>query len=264
MDKSQVLDHTSFDVLQRIRIVLSRPSHPGNIGSAARAMKTMGLSRLYLVEPKHFPDPQAETLASGAVDVLQRATVCHSLDEALQDVTVAAALTSRRREIAADLHPPRTAVADLLALARSGQEVALVFGNETFGLSIEEVERCNLLVTIPGNPAYFSLNLAQAVQVMCYEVFQQYNDNLDHLRPNIDLATRDEVQGFYRHLATSLEDIGFFRRRNGERLMRRISTLFDRARLQREEVDILRGMCKQMQYLAQHQPNDVPPLDPKS
>lgn len=259
MDKSQVLDHTSFDVLQRIRIVLSRPSHPGNIGSAARAMKTMGLSRLYLVEPKHFPDPQADTLASGAVDVLQQATVCHSLDEALQDVTVAAALTSRRRELAADLHPPRTAVADLLALARSGQEVALVFGNETFGLSIEEVERCNLLVTIPGNPAYFSLNLAQAVQVMCYEVFQQYNDNLDHLRPNIDLATREEVQGFYRHLATSLEDIGFFRRRNSDRLMRRLSTLFDRARLQREEVDILRGMCKQMQYLAQHQPNDVPP-----
>ena len=235
------------DFLQNIRVVLARPSHPGNIGAAARAMKTMGITRLYLVAPKSFPDEQATTLASGAADVLERAVVVDTLDAALDGVTLAAALTSRRREISTPLAVPREACADLLAAAKSGQKVALVFGNETFGLSIDEIIRCNLLVTINGNPDYFSLNLAQAVQVMCYELFSQLDAPLDHLLTEVEPATRDEVEGLYGHLERTLDGIGFFERRNGERLMRRFRSLFDRARLQREEIDILRGVLKQVE-----------------
>lgn len=242
MDKTSVLDH--------IRIVLCRPSHTGNIGSAARAMKTMGLTRLVLVAPQRPIDEQAIALASGASDVLENAHVCTSLEEALHGVSIAAALTSRRRELASPLYSPRAAVAEFLPLAHQQQDIALVFGNETFGLSIEEVSACNMLITIAGNPAYFSLNLAQAVQVLSYEIFQQHNDNLDALRPTVEFATRDEVYGFYRHLERALNQIGFFQRRPADRLMRRLVSLFDRARLRREEVDILRGMCKKIEQLA--------------
>ena len=130
--------------LQNIRVVLSRPSHPGNIGSAARAMKTMGLTQLVLVAPRTFPSPEAVTLASGAADVLENAVVCDTLEQALAGVTLSAALTSRRREIATPLHTPREAAGALLAAAGQGESVALVFGNETFGLSIEEIGRAHV------------------------------------------------------------------------------------------------------------------------
>ncbi len=233
--------------LQNIRVVLSRPSHPGNIGSAARAMKTMGLTQLVLVAPRTFPSPEAVTLASGAADVLENAVVCDTLEQALAGVTLSAALTSRRREIATPLHTPREAAGALLAAAGQGESVALVFGNETFGLSIEEVALCNLLVTIPGNPDYFSLNLAQAVQVLSYEIFSQTEAGLAHLRPTVDLATHEQVSGFYLHLEQTLDNVGAFARRPSDRLMRRLKALFNRSQLQREEVDILRGMLNYVQ-----------------
>ena len=235
------------DFLRNVRVVLSRPSLPANIGSAARAMKTMGLTRLYLVSPRRFPDPEADTLASGAVDVLQQAVVTGSLGEALDGVALACALTSRKREITTPLAAPRIACAELLDAARQGQQVALVFGNETFGLSIEEAGQCNRLVTIAGNPDYFSLNLAQAVQVMSYELFSQLDFPLDHLRFQTERASRDEVEGLYGHLDHTLSGIGFYERRNSERLMRRLRTLFDRADLERQEIDILRGILKQVE-----------------
>ncbi|CUA86752.1 RNA methyltransferase, TrmH family, group 1 [Gulbenkiania indica] len=245
MNKPQVPDF-----LKNIRIVLARPSHPGNIGSAARAMKTMGLTRLYLVEPKTFPSDEANALASGAVDVLEHATVVPTLVEALAGVTVACALTSRRRELTTPLSTPRETAPELMARARDGEQVALVFGNETFGLSIEEVEQCNRLVTIPGNPDYFSLNLAMAVQVMTYELFSHAGVGVEHLRAEAETATRDEVEGFCVHLDATLARVGYYERRNGERLMRRMRTLFNRAGLLREEVDILRGFLKQVQRTA--------------
>jgi tRNA/rRNA methyltransferase len=244
------------DFLKNIRVVLARPSHPGNIGSAARAMKTMGLTRLYLVEPREFPSVEADTLASGAVDVLGNAVVVASLDEALADVTVAAALTSRKRELTAPLAVPREAAPELVARARDGEQVALVFGNETFGLSIEEVEQCNRLVTIPGNPDYFSLNLAMAVQVMTYELFSHVGVGVEYLRAEGETATREEVEGMCAHLDQTMEHIGYYRRRNSERLMRRMRTLFNRAGLQREEIDILRGFFKQVGRAAD---GNVPP-----
>ena len=171
------------DYLRHIHVVLTRTSHPGNIGAAARAMKTMGLSRLTLVAPNLMatpmtPEPPAFDadraaafqlpeesfiLASGARDVLEQAQIVATLDEALADTVLSCALTSRRRELSAPLHTPRELVPELLQAAQQGFQVALVFGNETFGLNIDEVQRCNRLLTISGNPAYFSLNLAQAV-----------------------------------------------------------------------------------------------------
>ncbi|TCP14911.1 tRNA/rRNA methyltransferase [Crenobacter luteus] len=261
MNKPQVPDF-----LKNIRVVLARPSHPGNIGSAARAMKTMGLTRLYLVAPKTFPSEEANTLASGAVDVLEHAVVTATLAEALAGVTVACALTSRRRELTTPLATPRELAPELIARARAGEGVALVFGNETFGLSVDEVEQCNRLITIPGNPDYFSLNLAMAVQVLCYELFSHVEVGVDYLKPDGEAATHEEVDGFYRHLDQTLDAIGYYRRRNGERLMRRLKTLFNRAQLQREEVDILRGMLKQMQRAADGSlppaaASDAPPPD---
>ena len=238
------------DFLHNIRIVLTRPSHPGNIGSAARAMKTMGLTRLFLVAPKQFPDSEADTLASGAVDVLRSATVVETLEQALADVTIAAALTSRRRELAVPLLQPRELAPTLLARAQAGEQVALVFGNETFGLSIEEVQACNRLVTIPGNSEYFSLNLAMAVQVMTYELFSHVDLGVAHLKSGGVVATHAEVEGFCQHLAESMQKIGYLDGRNGERLLRRMRTLFNRADMQREEVDILRGFCKQIGRVA--------------
>lgn len=244
MNKPQVPDF-----LKNIRIVLARPSHPGNIGSAARAMKTMGLSRLFLVQPKVFPSDEANTLASGAVDLLEQATVVESLADALADVTIACALTSRRRELTTPLQTPREITPDLIARAQAGEQVALVFGNETFGLSIEEVEQCNRLLTIPGNPDYFSLNLAMAVQVVTYELFSHVDCSVDYLKAEGEMATRSEVEGFCQHLDQTLGAIGYFQRRNSDRLMRRMRALFNRADMLREEVDILRGFLKQVQRL---------------
>src|SRR5690606_35279769 len=157
------------DPLSRIRIVLSRTSHPGNIGAAARAMKTMGLSRLYLVAPKQLPEEQATAMASGADDMLAAATVVDTLEQALEGATLAVAMTARRRDLSAPIAWVRDAVPEALASAAHG-EIAFVFGNETAGLSNQETDLCQRLAMIPANSEYSSLNLAAAVQVVCYEL----------------------------------------------------------------------------------------------
>lgn len=210
----------------------------------------MGLTRLYLVDPQTFPHEQASVLASGAVDVLENAVVTDTLAEALNGVTLACALTSRRRELTIALQTPRQIVPELLTHAARGEDIALVFGNETFGLSIDEVSQCNRLITIAGNPDYFSLNLAQAVQVLCYEICSQVDVSLDHLRVASDLATQGEVDGMLGHLERAMGSIGYFERRNSDRLMRRMQRLFARAGLEREEIDILRGFYKQIERKA--------------
>lgn len=248
------------DYLGNIRIILTRTSHPANIGSAARAMKTMGLHRLTIVTPNLMATPMTENppvfnpddvqsfalpeesfiLASGAADVLHNAEIVATLDEALADTTIACALTSRRREITAPLQTPRD-LPELPYTANRGEKVALVFGNETFGLSIEEVRACNRLMTINGNPDYFSLNLAQAVQVVCYEIFSQTDSPMTHLQQEDHAATHEQIKGMLAHMESVMDDIGFFNRRNGERLMRRMQSLFGRANTQTEDIDILRG-----------------------
>lgn len=233
--------------MNRFRVVLSRPGIPGNIGATARALKTMGLSRLYLVNPRHFPHPEAESRASGATDVLANAVVCSSLEEALSGVSMAAAFTARRRELALPMQWAREAAGTLTAAAAQG-EVALVFGNETSGLSNEELALCQLPVMIPANPEYSSLNLASAVQLMCYEL------RMANVQPGEapasfgDLATVDEVERMMAHFEQAMLASGFFSPDNPKRLMPRLRRLFSRIRLERDEVNILRGMLASFQH----------------
>lgn len=237
------------NLLGNIRIVLCRPSHPGNIGSAARAMKTMGLSELYLVAPKAFPHPESETLASGAVDVLEQATVCETLEQALSGCVLAIGTCPRQRDLLPALLTPESAASLAMLEAQAGR-VALVFGNETCGLSKEELACCQALVTIPGNPEYSSLNLAAAVQVMAYvlrrtalrETFEQ---------PVLDAADLGEVERFYAHLEETMVRIGFLNPAAPKRLMPKLRRLFSRTRLQKEEINILRGMLSAMEKHSQ-------------
>lgn len=229
--------------LERIRIVLSHPSHPGNIGAAARAMKTMGLTRLYLVRPKIFPDPQADAMAVGAADLLSSARVCDSLSEALVGTVSATALTSRRRELATEPTWARQAAAELVAQA-SGGDVALVFGNETAGLSNDEVALCRHWALIPTSADFRSLNLAQAVQILCYELRLAAVD-VGAPPPVADAgeaASHEEVEGLIAHLERAAIGSGFLDPAQPKRLMPRMRRMFARAGLEKEEVNILRGM----------------------
>ena len=231
------------DPLKNIRVVLCETAHPGNIGAAARALKTMGLGRLHLVAPERFPDPQAEWLASGATDVLRRARVHPTLDDALAGSALTVACTARPREIAVPMVTAREAAARIVEAARS-QPAALVFGNETYGLTGAEVGKCQLLATIPANPAYRSLNVAAAVQLFAYEL------RLAALGPGARggkapaRATHDERERFFEHLERAMLDHGFLNPNHPKKLMPRLRRLFNRAQLEHEEVNILRGVIK--------------------
>ena len=233
---------SDIEVLTNIRVVLCEPSHPGNIGAAARAMKTMGLSRLHLVSPKRFLDPEARWRAGHASDVLDGASVHPTLDEALNGVAFAIACSARRREIAVQATTPREAAPKLLEISRT-QPAALVFGNETYGLTTEQVNKCNLLATIPANPEYSSLNLAAAVQVFAYEVRLAASvDSAPVVRR--ELATHEEIEGLHTHLERVMVEIGFLDPEHPKKLMPRIRRLVARAELEKEEVNILRGILK--------------------
>lgn len=238
-----------LSALDRVRVVLSRPSHPGNIGAAARAMKTMGLSRLWLVSPASFPDPVADARASGAGDVLAGARVVDSLQEALSGTVFAAALTARRRDLSLARLEPRAAAAELVQWSSRDTrgEVALVFGNEASGLSNEELGLCALPVTIPANPVYPSLNLGAAVQLMCYELRlaamgQGGGEPFLSAEPLPEAATHNEAENFFAHLESSIVASGFLDPVKPRRLMPRLRRLFGRVRLEKEEVAILRGI----------------------
>jgi tRNA/rRNA methyltransferase len=233
--------------LGRVIIVLSRPSHPGNIGSAARAMKTMGLSRLTLVSPGFFPDPEAIALACGAGDLLESARVTATLDEALSGTTHSLAVSARARDLGPTPLLARQGALDLFQHALRGEEVALVFGNETSGLANNELQRCHGTVMIPANPGYSSLNLAAAVQVLAYELrmaaFQGGLETANKATPfSSPPATHEEQEGFYRHLEQVMVDSRFLDPSRPMRLMPKLRRLFGRARLERDEVNILRGI----------------------
>ena len=229
------------DLACRIRIVLVSTSHPGNIGGAARAMLTMGLDRLVLVSPRRFPDPEAVALASGANAVLDAARVVTTLDEALAGAMLTIGLSARPREFAGRVLSMREAARRAVAQAATG-EVALVFGTEMSGLSNAELARCGVVATIPANPAYASLNLASAVQVAAYELFVAYSGGAVWRAPRFQAATHDEVEDLYAHATRTLTDLRFLDPRKPKRLLPRLRRLFARAGLEREEVNILRGI----------------------
>lgn len=236
-----------ISALDNLRVVLIETSHPGNIGAAARAMKVMGLSRLYLVNSKCAIDDEARARASGAVDVLEAAVVCASLEEALAGTALAAACTSRRRDLPHPAYTPRQAAPLLLGEAATAP-VALVFGSETFGLSNEQLMRCRWLINIPANPDYMSLNLASAVQVLAYELRSTLEDATIPL-PEFEAARHEEVEGFYAELEKTLVDIDFLDPAAPKRLMPRMRRLFARSGLEKEEVAILRGVLGAVQKL---------------
>jgi tRNA/rRNA methyltransferase len=230
------------EILKNVRVVLSHTTHPGNIGAAARAMKTMGVDTLYLINPRHFPDSMAETMAAGADDVLHHAVVCSSLDEALQGTVFVLAMTARLRDISHEVLTPREAM-PLLAQHAARQPVALLFGTEMAGLTNEEIGKSHMLVRIPANPDYSSLNLAAAVQVACYElsVALQYA-GLNERQVEIEPARHEEVERLFVHFEQALTEIGFFKTKNSNKLMQKLRRLYARARLEQEEVNILRGI----------------------
>lgn len=226
--------------LDRVRIVLSHTSHPGNIGAAARAMKTMGLTRLFLIRPKSFPHPDAEAFAAGAVDVLRRATVCDSLDEALGATVLCVGSTARPRAFAQEIVDCRQACRRLIGESQAG-EVALVFGPERTGLTTRELKKCSLIATVPTHPAYPSLNLAQAVQVFAYEL--RMASGTARLQAQLSHpATHEQIERFHAVLEKTLYDIQFLDPAHPRRMLQRLRRLFARAGLQKEEVNILLGI----------------------
>jgi tRNA/rRNA methyltransferase len=225
--------------LSAIRVVLSRTSHPGNIGAAARAMKTMGLGDLVLVEPRHFPDPGATAMAAGAADVLASARVVGSLAAALADRTLAVGFSARGRDLS---HPPAALRSLVPELLEAGACVALVFGNETSGLTNEELALCQRFASIPANPDYSSLNLAAAVQIACYELAVGAEAHPLPAAGAGTAATGDDLRGLFEHLEASTLASGYVDHARPGRFMERMRRLFARTGLEREEVKLIRGM----------------------
>lgn len=230
-----------------LRIVLVDTSHPGNIGAAARAMKNMGLSELHLVRPGLFPHEEATARASGAADVLQAAKVHDTLERAIGDCGLVVGTSSRQRYLTWDLVEPRECAARIAVAVQTGP-VAIVFGSERIGLTNEELSLCNLLVTIPTGPDYSSLNVAMAVQILTYELWMAMRSGAPPpAERDVPLATADEMARLYRHLEDVLAEIDF-RDRTGEGyLMARIRRLFNRALVDQNELNILRGILTAVQ-----------------
>jgi tRNA (cytidine32/uridine32-2'-O)-methyltransferase len=237
----------------RIRIVLVGTQHPGNIGSAARAMKTMGLSRLVLVAPERFPHPEAQALAAGADDLLADAETHATLAAAIADCTLVLGCTARSRRVPLPEQGPREAAAAVLAEAAGGGEAALVFGRERTGLDNDELQLCHGAVHIPANPGYSSLNLAAAVQVLAWELRSAL---LAHAPVEEAAERRDppashaELEGLFAQLAGTLDEIDFHKGRAPESAMRKLRRIFQRARLDAREVRLLRGVLADAQRMA--------------
>ena len=225
-----------------IRIVLVGTTHPGNIGAVARAMKNMGLSDLALVKPKYFPHEEATARASGASDVLDAARVVDTLEEALTDCVYVAGASARSRTINWPSMGPRDCAERMIRESGHGK-VAAVFGPEKSGLQNEDLDLCHTLLTIPTNPGFSSLNLAMAVQVLTYELrVASMLDPGPVFEVEAPPATGEEMEHFYTHLETVLTDIEFLDPDNPRHLMRRLRRLFIRARPDKNEVNILRGI----------------------
>lgn len=236
--------------LSNIRIVLVRPTHPGNVGATARAMKNMSLRRLYLVAPEKFPSPMATDRAAAATDVLEAAVLCASLDEAIKDCHLVIGTTARSRRIEWPTLDPATGARRLVAGAGKGP-VALLFGQERTGLLNEELDRCHAMVTIPADKEYSSLNIASAVQILAYELYRA--SLVEAVTPRVTEGhegrpvSQEDMHRFYEHLEKVLHQVGFLDPENPRLLMRRLMRLFNRAELDDNELNILRGILTAIQ-----------------
>jgi len=236
--------------LDRIRVVMCATSHPGNIGAAARAMHTMGVSRLVLVKPRLFPHADASARASGATAVLDAVRVVDSLDAALAGCAFSIGYSARPREFAGAVLPARAAAAEAMRHAVQGErEVALVFGGEMSGLSNDELARCQAVATIATNPQYSSLNVAAAVQLACYELRVAAHGDRVWTAPRFPAASSDEIARLFAHAEKTLAAMSFLDPARPRRLLPRLRRLFARAGLEKEEVNILRGILARVDEL---------------
>lgn len=242
-----MLEHLS----NNITIVLVNPSHPGNIGSTARAMKTMGLHKLALVNPDDFPNSHANALACGADDLLDNARVCSTLEEALADCQFVVGTSARVRGVSLPLVDPRSCAHSILKEVNQGLQVALIFGREDKGLTNEQLQRCHLQVHIPTNEEFSSLNLAAAVQVLCYELRMcglLDADKLEMPKPRShELASVEDMERYYEHLHEVLVEIGFLDHSSHEKIMAKLRRMYGRIRPDRVELSILRGTLSETQ-----------------
>lgn len=237
--------------LDQIKIVLIGTSHPGNIGAAARAMKTMGLSQLVLVAPERYPHQQAIEMASGAIDILEQAEVVDNLESAIGDCHLVIGSSARPRDIQLPLYP-LDELSIKLSQEQSNSKIAILFGRERTGLTNEELMSCHYHVMIDANPEYSSLNLAQAVQLFSYEVRKsasRLESNLSAAGSNEPIAQAEEVSGFFNHLQQVLIQTEFLDPANPKKVMPKLKRLFNRARLLNSEINILRGILTSIQNI---------------
>ncbi len=234
-------------MLSNFKVVLVETSHPGNIGAVARAMKNMQMDQLRLVLPKYFPHADATARASGADDVLRSATVYGSLQEAVADCHAVLGASARDRTISWPSVTARECAEKWVGAGKHNQNIALVFGRENSGLKNHELDLCEYLLRIPCNHEYSSLNLAAAVQVVCYELFvatgREYVSDIGD-RGEEPLATAQQMDAFYDHLQQTMTDIGFLHPERSKSIMRRLRRLFNRSQLDTKELDILRGILR--------------------
>lgn len=253
------MNEPTVSSLNNISIVLINTTHPGNIGAAARAMKTMGLSKLVLVGPADFPSWHATALASGADDILANARVVSTLEEALADCQFAMGTSARVRGVSLDLVEPKVCARQILQEADAGN-VALVFGREDRGMTNDELRRCHLQVHIPTNPDFSSLNLGSAVQVMTYELrmaqlARQGGVELPKTRQKA-LASQEDMERFYQHLYETLIQIGFLEHSSHEKIMAKLRRMYGRIRPDRVELSILRGILSETGKFAVEEQKD--------
>lgn len=239
-----------MDYLSQIQIVLVETSHSGNIGSAARAMKTMGLSNLRLVAPKQSIDEQAIALAAGAADILAQSQLFSSFDEAIADCQLVIGTSARLRHLQSSLIEPRAC--GKLAVERALQgKVAVVFGRERIGLTNEELLKCHYHLNVPTNPEYGSLNLAMAVQLIAYEIRMAWLEQTSHLKklsqnePLVEYPTAENVEYFFQHTERLYKELGFIR---NEAVMLKLRRLYQRAGLENTELNLLRGMLSAVEH----------------
>jgi tRNA (cytidine32/uridine32-2'-O)-methyltransferase len=234
----------------KIRIVLVNPSHPGNIGAAARAMKNMGLRSLYLVDPQKFPHPEAIYRASRADGIVKNAVVVQTLDEAIKNCVYVFGASTRDRVMSSPVLNVRE-MSEKIINECADDEVAIVFGRERTGLNDAEIRRCQYQVKIPAVEDYSSLNLAAAVQVVTYELrmamlTQDVVLAKDNKGESVDLATAGELEGLYQHLEEVMAEIGFLNTNKPRMMMSRFRKIFNHAELDKEDVNLLRGMLKRI------------------
>lgn len=246
------------ELFEQVRIVMVNTSHPGNIGAAARAMKNMGLSRLYLVEPKEFPAEKAVWRAAGALDVLDKTVVVGSIEEAIADCGLVIGTSARGRRIPWPMLTPRECGERVVAEAPQ-HEIAILFGREDRGLTNEELQKCNYHLHIPSNPEYGVLNVAAALQVVAYEIRMAWLTAQEGKAPHfnewdVPPANQEQMEHYFRHLEETLAQLDFFDPENPRQTVTRIRRLYNRLRLDRMELAILRGMLTAMQNYIYHNP----------